>query len=308
MILTLTLNPAVDISITTDRIIYDDRMFMDDQTAQASGKGVNIAHVLHSFGADVESIATYGGRNGERFQRLILETALPVRLIAVAGETRRNLNITDRQGLTLKLDERGAGLSRDELERIRGEVADRLPSVSWLTLTGSLPPGTPPDFYREIIELATKHGVKTLLDTSGDALPVAVTANPTLAKPNLVETERLLGRSLLGELDVFRAAEDVRKLGAQHVILSMGQKGAVAVWENGRMRVKPPSVQTGSPIGAGDVLGAACVWALARGESFPEAFVWGVAAATLASSLSGLQFGTLDQVRDMKKQLEVTDG
>ena len=125
---------------------------------------------------------------------------------------------------------------------------------------------------------------------------------------SLVEAERLLGRSLLGELDVFRAAEDVRKLGAEHVILSMGSKGAVAVWSDGRLRAKPSAVQTGSPIGAGDVLGAACVWALERGESFPEAFAWGVAAATVASSLPGLQFGTLDQVGEVKKQLEVTDG
>ena len=307
MILTLTLNPAVDVSITTERIIYDDRMFIDDQTTQASGKGVNVARVLHRYGAEVESIATYGGVNGERFSRLILETALAVRLIAVTGETRRNLNITDQQGLTLKLDERGSPLEPAELERVRAELAERLPETSWLTLTGSLPPGTPTSFYGEAIELAKAKGVETLLDTSGKAFPEALPSEPSLAKPNLVEAERLLGRSLLSEADAFQAADDIRRLGARRVILSMGSKGAVASWEEGRLRAVPPSIQTGSPIGAGDVLGAACVWALDKGESFPEAFAWGVAAATVASSLPGLQFGPLDQVRAMKDQVEVRD-
>ncbi len=307
MILTLTLNPAVDVSITTERIIYDDRMFVDDQSTQAGGKGVNVAQVLHRYRADVESIATYGGRNGERFSRLILETELPVRLIAVTGETRRNINITDQQGLTLKLDERGAPLEPAELERVRGELAARLPETSWLTLTGSIPPGTPTSFYGEAIELAKARGVETLLDTSGDAFPEALPSEPSLAKPNLVEAERLLGRSLLAEAEAAQAADDIRRMGAQRVILSMGSKGAVASWEDGRLRVVPPSIQTGSPIGAGDVLGAACVWALDKGEPFPEAFAWGVAAATVASSLPGLQFGTLEQVREMKGRLEVQE-
>jgi len=307
MILTLTLNPAVDVSITTERIIYDDRMFIDDQSTQASGKGVNVAQVLHRYGADVESIATYGGRNGERFSRLILETQLPVRLIAVTGETRRNLNITDQQGLTLKLDERGSPLEPAELDRVRDEVASRLPDTSWLTLTGSIPPGTPTTFYGEIIELAKSNGVETLFDTSSDALPAGLPAGPSLAKPNLIEAERLLGRSLLGEADTFKAADDIQRLGAKRVILSMGSQGAVASWEQGRLRAVPPSIQTGSPIGAGDVLGATCVWALERGDAFPEAFAWGVAAATVASSLPGLQFGTMEQVQEMKGQLEVRE-
>ena len=98
MILTLTLNPAVDVSLSTDRIIYDDRVFINDESFQPGGKGVNIARVLAGYGADVEAIAPFGGEMGERFAKLLAESRIPVTLIPVEGETRRNVAVTDREG------------------------------------------------------------------------------------------------------------------------------------------------------------------------------------------------------------------
>ena len=94
-------------------------------------------------------------------------------------------------------------------------------------------------------------------------------------------------------------------MGAERVLLSLGSQGAVAVWEGGRLRAMPPVAATGSPIGAGDVLGAVCIWALLRGESFPEAFRWAVAAGTVAAGLPGLDFGDLKEVETMRPRVEV---
>jgi len=308
MILTLTLNPAVDVSLHTDRIIYDDRSYINSETFQAGGKGINAARALWDFGlTDVDAITPYGGVMGERFAQLVREDGLPVTLIPVEGETRRNVAVIDDEGLTLKLDQRGNPLSAKELERIEVALVEKLPSASWLTLNGSLPPGTPEDYYARLIALAKQHGVKTLVDTSGPALAPSLAAGPTLAKPNRPEAERLLGRSLLSERASLSGAQEILARGPERVILSLGGHGAMAVWDDKRIHAIPPEIESGSPIGAGDVLGAVTVGALQRGDSFQDAFLWGVAAATVAASLPGLGTGAMDQVEQMRERIEVLE-
>lgn len=308
MILTLTLNPAVDVSLTTDRIIYDDRSYINSETYQAGGKGINAARAILDFGwTDVEALAPFGGVMGERFARLVREVDLPVTLVPVQGETRRNVAVIDEEGLTLKLDQRGNPLTAKELEKIEECLLQKLPAARWLSLNGSLPPGVPDDYYAKLISLARQHGVRTLVDTSGAALAPALAAGPTLAKPNRPEAERLLGRGLLGERASLSAAEEILARGPEHVILSLGGHGAIAVWGKRRLHAIPPDIESGSPIGAGDVLGAVTVGALRRGDSFEEAFLWGVAAATVAASLPGLGTGPMEEVAKMRERIEVLE-
>ena len=307
LVLTLTLNPAVDVSIATESIVYDDRVYITGESAQPAGKGINAATVLHRYGATVEAVAPFGGEMGSRFANLLAESQIPVTLVPVNGETRRNIAVTDSEGLTLKLDQRGSALTAEELERLESKLLEKLPQAAWLTLTGSLPPNVPVTTYAELVALAQKHNVSTLLDTTGDALPVGLAAGPTLAKPNRPEAERLLGRSLFSESDAITGAEEIQAMGAQRVLLSLGSQGAVAVWEQGRLRAIPPVTAKGSPIGAGDVVGAVCIWALLRGESFPEAFRWAIAAGTVAAGLPGLDFGDLEDVERMRSKVDIHD-
>lgn len=307
MILTLTLNPAVDVSLMTDRIIYDDRTYITSESYQPGGKGVNVARTLRAYGADVTAISTHGGETGRRFVQLLEQVDLRTALIAVQGETRRNVAVIDEEGLTLKLDQRGAPLSAAELERVTEAVRQRLPGAEWLTLNGSTTPGSPADVYPSLIRLAREHGVKTLLDTSGPALPSGLEAGPTLAKPNRPEAERLLGRALFADKEALAGAVEIQQMGAEHVVLSQGSQGAIAVWPGGRLKAVPPTIQAGSPIGAGDVLGATIVWKLSLGEPFEEAFLWGVAAATVAAGRPGLGAGDPEDVAVMRKRIQTRE-
>lgn len=308
MILTLTLNPAVDVTLTTDRIIYDDRSYINAESYQAGGKGINAARAIRDFGwTEVQAIAPYGGVMGHRFAQLVRDSGLPVTLIPVQGETRRNVAVVDDEGLTLKLDQRGNPLSAVELERVEAALLEELPRASWLMLNGSVPPGVPEGYYAKLIRLAREHGVKTLVDTSGAGLTLALAAQPTLVKPNRPEAERLLGRGLLSERASLAAALEILGRGPEHVILSLGGQGAIAVWGSSRIQAIPPEIRGGSPIGAGDVLGAVTVSALRRGDSFREAFVWGVAAATVAASLPGLGTGPVEEIARMRERIEVLE-
>jgi 1-phosphofructokinase family hexose kinase len=305
MILTLTLNPAIDLTISTNRIVYDDRTFILAEKEYAGGKGINAAQVIYSYHGEVHAIAPIGGETGQRLARLLAAAQIPVTLIPVAGATRRNLSITDQQGLMIKLDHPGEILSDEELQRIENAVRELLPSTEWLMLNGSLPPKAPPEFYARLIRVAREQGVSTTLDSSGEALRSGLEAGPSLAKPNRAEAERLLDRTILSEAQAAAAARDIQKMGAERVILSMGSQGAIGAWEDGLLRAVLPAVQTGCAIGAGDVLAAVCVLGLSQKLSFPEAFRWAVAAATAAASKPGLTFAPPEQTELMRAQIEL---
>ena len=305
MILTLTLNPAIDLALSTDRIIYDDRAYIEDEQLHPGGKGINAAQVIHSYGGEAHAVAPYGGRNGDCFLHLLKAWPIGSTLINVAGETRRNIAITDHQGLTVKLDQPGAGLSTAELQALEEAVAAQLPRAEWLLLTGSIGPNVDDSVYARLIRLAQQNNVPTLLDASGPPLRLGLAAKPSLAKPNRTEAERLLDRSLISQAETAKAVREIQALGAERVILSLGSQGAMAAWEEGVLRAIVPAVSSGCPIGAGDVLAASCALELSRGQSFPDALRFAVAAASVAASLPGLTFAPRDQARALTERVEL---
>ncbi len=206
--------------------------------------------------------------------------------VKIRNNIRTNLTITDRQGLSVKLNEQGPSLSDVELTRIGKAVEKHLPQATWLMLCGSLPPGVPNDFYAKLIQLAEKQDVKTLLDTEGDALLHAIEACPTAVTPNQSEAERLLNRALITRSHSIEAAKRIKSMGAQQVVLSLGSRGVVAANAEGVFEVTPPRIDAVSPIGAGDALGAAFVWAMSQGRSFEESARWGVAAGTASAKFT----------------------
>jgi 6-phosphofructokinase 2 len=147
--------------------------------------------------------------------------------------------------------------------------------------------------------------VSTLLDTDGEALIRGLEAKPTVISPNQAEAERLLGRAILTRTQSIEAVERIHTMGAESVILSLGSRGAVGASPEGVFEVLPPRVDSLCPIGAGDALAAAFVWATDKKKSFVDALRWGVAAGTATSVLPGMNFPTLPQVRALYRQVQV---
>lgn len=305
MILTLTINPAIDRTITADQLVFEDRAYILGRTEAAGGRGINASQVIHSFGGKTFAILTSGGTAGERIEKLLAKLGFPFEAIPVSAESRTNLTISDRHGLSIKLNDVGAPLAADELAEIRKRVEARLPKAGWLMICGSMQPGVPPHFYCEIIELAKARGVKTLLDSDGEALHHALEAHPTVITPNQHEAERLLGRALITRNQCLQAVDALHVMGAENVILSLGARGAIGASAEGVYEVLPPRVDAVCPIGAGDALGAAFVWSMEKKKSFAESLRWGVAAGTASAKLPGLSFASFEQTRAMYKQVEV---
>ncbi len=300
MILTLTANPAIDRNVTVDRLVFDDRAYILDTRKSAGGRGINASCVIHSFGGDTLAIAICGGKAGRQLEEYLGCCGFPCEFVRVRSEIRTNLTIADRHGLAVKLNEIGPELAPVEVAKLEKAVRAKLPGSSWLMLCGSLPPGVPADFYARLIRAAEDPGVRTLLDADGDPLEAALEARPTVVTPNQQEAERLLNRALLTRAHFQEAAERIRGMGARNVVLSLGARGAVGAFEDGSAwEAAPPRVEALCPIGAGDALAAAYVWALTNDATRPEALQWGVAAGTASARLPGVSFASLDQTREV---------
>ena len=288
-----------------DRLVFEDRAYILSRSDSAGGRGINASRVLHSFGAKTLAIVTSGGSSGDKFTRLLSKWDFDVKVVPIQNEIRLNFTIVDHQGLTIKLNELGPSLAADEWARLEKTVERRLESASWLMLCGSIPPGVPADFYNKLIRLARGRKVKTLLDTDGDALLHGIEAAPTVVSPNQPEAERLLNRALITRAHFIDAATRIRAMGAETVLLSLGSRGVIAVNENQLVEGIPPRIEAVSPIGAGDALAAAYVWAATKKKDFADCVRWSVAAGSASARLPGVQFANLDQAKELYKSVEV---
>lgn len=291
--------------VGVDRLVFEDRAYILDRTEAAGGRGINASKVIHAFGGKTLALLTAGGEVGERMLKGLAGMGFPFEAVRVKSETRTNITISDKQGLTVKLNEVGNKIEPEELKDVQRLVEARLAKAQWLMICGSIPPEVPARFYCEIIEMAKSRGVKTLVDTEGDALLHALEAKPTVITPNQHEGERLLGRALVTRGQFLDAIDRIHKMGPESVILSLGSRGAVGSGPEGVVEALPPRIDAVCPIGAGDAMAAAFLWAVEKKKAFAEALKWGVAAGTAKAGLAGLTFPTLEQTRAIYRHVEV---
>lgn len=288
-----------------DRLVFEDRAYILAHSDLPGGRGIIASRVLYSFGAKTLAIVTSGGKNGALFEKLLSKEGFATEVVRIEQEIRTNFTITDKQGLTIKLNEVGPPIKDSELEQLERAVANRLKNATWLMLCGSIPPRVAPDFYCRLIRLAKESKVKTLLDTDGEALTQGVEAGPTVVMPNQQEAERLLSRALITRAHFMEAASRIKAMGPESVIVTWGSRGAIATDGHRMIEALPPRIDAVSPIGAGDATAAAFVWAMGKKKEFADAVRWAVAEGTASATLPGMQSATLEQAKEIYKSVEV---
>lgn len=287
MILTVTLNAALDVTCRVPRLVPHTTHRVTEVVERPGGKGVNVARVLAALGQPVTVTGLAGGHTGETLRTGLARVAPGVRdaLVPVAGETRRTTTVVDGStGDSTVFNEPGPHVSPREWSAFRQAYAELLPGVRAVALCGSLPPGVPVGAYGELVRAARASGVWVLLDTSGEALRRGIAARPDAVKPNGQELERLTGMT-----DPSRAAGEARRRGARAVVASSGPAGLLAVTNEGTWRAAPPERIGGNPVGAGDSVVAGVLSGLAEGLSWPDRLVRAaaVSAATVAAPVAG---------------------
>ncbi len=299
------MNPAIDRNVAVDRLAFEDRGYISSMQDSAGGRGINASSVIHSFGGDTLAICPAGGRGGEKLKRFLDSVEFAYEAVPIEGEIRTNLNLTDRTGLTIKLNERGPALTAEEVQAVERAVKAHLPFASWLMICGSLPPQVNGTLYGSLVHLGKESGVPVLLDADDEELLEGLEAGPYVVSPNQREAERLLNTVLITRSHFVAAAERIREMGPENVLLSIGSRGAVLSTPRGLWEVEPPRVDAVSPVGAGDALAAAFVWAMEEGNDIIEAARWGVAAGTASATKPGLSFANREEAAELFERVTV---
>lgn len=288
-IVTLTPNPAIDLSTSVDRVIPTRKLRCTPQRRDAGGGGVNVARVVTRFGGDVEAIFPAGGFTGRLLRRLVDDEGVASRVVEVQAETREDFSVTElgtRQQYRFVLP--GPPLKDAEWQGCLDLLAATTPPPKFVVASGSLPAGVPDDFYRRAAAVARGLGAKFILDTSGVPLAAALAHGVYLIKPNLREMRDLAGVELLTQDDWITAARGFIEAGKVDVVaLSLGHLGALLVTRHETLRARPLPITPISTVGAGDSFLGAMVFAMARGETPAEAFRLAVAAGSAALTHEG---------------------
>jgi 1-phosphofructokinase family hexose kinase len=287
MILTVTPNPALDVTYRVSGLEAGESHRVDAPVTRAGGKGVNVARVVTQTGGHALVLATAGGAAGSRFAADLLASGLPHELVPVAAETRTSIAIVDEaDATTTMLNEAGRPLTVEEWEHL-GEAADRLSiPAQCLVASGSLPTDAPEGFYASLVAVARDRGIPSIIDTSGPGLVLAARAGAHVLKPNRRELAETTGES-----DPLDGAAQLIGLGAGLVFVSLGEKGMLALSASDPsrpLRARLDAPLRGNATGAGDAAVAAIASCLVEGERDPAAMLSRAVAWSAAAVLAPL--------------------
>jgi len=306
MIVTVTLNPAVDRVVLLYELRLGDSNRVFDGEIDPGGKGVNVSRVLRELGGESMATGFVGGSLGHFIEASLKKAGITDAFIHTPGQTRQNLAIVEtRWHRHTMLNEAGPETDPKYVRRLEQLLARRVMRGDWVVLAGSVPPLIAPGVYRDLTELVHAAGAKVCLDTDGVPLVEGIHACPDLVKPNREELERLVGRSLPTDAMIVRAAADLRAEGIENVVVSMGRQGCIALGPTGAWLVYPPPVETVSAIGSGDSLVAGLVLALSRGKSLEEGLRLGTAAGAATALRPGTRLARGEDIRRLLPQVVV---
>jgi len=284
VILTVTLNVAVDVTYHIDHVRWHPDNRVTSVARRAGGKGVNVARVLHGLGREVVVSGLAGGATGAAARAELAASGLADATVSVAGESRTSTIVVPDDGEVIGFSEPGPQVTAAEWRRFCRPYQELVTQAEIVVLSGSLPPGVPSDAYAELIRVARATGVRVVLDASGEALTHALDAGPELVKIN---AEELAGHAP-GADDLAGAAQ-MRREGAGAVVISRGHEGLLALTDEGAWRMAPPERVCGNPTGAGDAAGAALTVGMLDDSPWPQRLVDAVAlsAAAVRAPLAG---------------------
>lgn len=285
LIVTLTANPSLDRTAEVPELIPGEVLRMSHARLDAGGKGVNVARALHAAGVGVRAVLPIGGLNGEELLRLLAAESIAVDAVRIPTSVRSNITLVEPGGRTTKINEPGPDLGAVGTTLAAAVMRAAL-HADWVVLAGSLPPGLTPEFYAHLVTALHDGGVKVAVDADGPILAAVLPAGPDLVKPNAEELEAATGIAVTDPDSALGAIEALQARGAQAVLASLGDQGAVLVDPTGAHHAIAPAAHPRSTVGAGD---ATLAGFLAAGASGPRALARAVAYGTAAVQLAGTQ-------------------
>jgi 6-phosphofructokinase 2 len=304
-IVTLTINPALDVSTSTERVEAEHKLRCGPSRTDAGGGGINVSRVIHRLGGQSVAIYAVGGPTGQAYRQLLEADGIIGRAIPIAGSTRENVTVDELStGKQFRFVLQGPYLTTEEWSECLTATMRAMSPGSYVVASGSLSPGVPDDFYARVARAATERGAHCIVDASGSALAAALQEGVHLVKPSGRELGELVGRALPDRAAKELAARELVARGSAEVVaLTLGGDGAVLVTAEGVTHVDVPEVAVRSTVGAGDSFLAALVLRLAEGRPLEEAFRAGVAAGSATAMTEATELCHRLDVERLEAQL-----
>jgi 1-phosphofructokinase/tagatose 6-phosphate kinase len=296
MIITVTLNAAIDRTLSVPNFRLGRRHRTVEQATMAGGKGVNVARTLKTLGQPVIATGFAGGPTGTRIVEQLTGESILCDFVRIREESRTNLSVLDpTSGEQTEINERGPSVSAKELELFRDKLLYLARGASMVVFAGSLPPGVEPDAYAALIRELHKLGVLTMVDTDGEPLRLAVRAEPDVVSPNVIEAEELVGHEFNDDQDRTLAVREIVQQGAREAIMTVPDGCFASVLVDGAPQLYRVWIEPREPVaavGAGDAFLAGYVSSRYAGATPEECLRFAVACG--AESTQRLGAGIID--------------
>lgn len=289
-IVTLTINPALDKITGISNVVPNQKLRCKTPNHEAGGGGINVSRAIRLLEGESLAIFPCGGPNGEILKSRLDDENVDYQAISIQESTRENLTIfegnTEQQ---YRFIMPGPTLSEEELEQTLESIKNLDPRPDYIVASGSMPPGAPEDFYKQIAKIAGDLEARLIVDTSGEPLKKAAEVGVYLLKPNMRELGNLAGTEIESEAHQIEAAQNLVDSGkAEVVVVSLGAGGALLITEEISEQIRTPTVPIRSKLGAGDSMVAGIVLSLAKGNSIKEATRYGIAAGAATVMTPGI--------------------
>lgn len=304
-ILTLTLNPALDLTVELSRLDAGQVNRSDEMHTHAAGKGVNVAQVLADLGHQLTVSGFLGEDNLQAFENLFAKRGFVDAFIRVPGETRSNIKVAEQDGRITDINGPGPVVDADAQQALLDRLLQIAPGHDAVVVAGSLPRGVTAQWLRELIEKLNALGLKVALDSSGDALRAALQASPWLIKPNTEELAHALGCEVVSPIAEAQAAARLHAQGIEHVVISHGADGVNWFSVGSALHATPPKVSVASTVGAGDSLLAGMLHGLLSADTPEQTLRTATAIAAMAVTQIGFGINDVAQLAQLEQGVRV---
>jgi len=303
LIVTVTLNPAIDKSTVTDLIQPEAKQRCSDVFNEPGGGGINVSKALKKLKAESIALFPAGGHNGEKLKSLLAAEEIPFHSIDSSVETRENWVVLESEtNHQFRFTFPGKSIEEWVIKKLVDDILSFSPT--YVVASGSLPPGLPDYFYGLIVNTANSVGAKCIVDTSGPALQALKGKNAFLIKPNISELCKMLNVDSLQNNEVADAAQQAVRDGfAELIAVSMGPDGAWLVTTDEKHFASAPVVKKKSTVGAGDSMLAGITYMLQQHQPLQQVINFGVACGSAATMNEGTQLFKIEDVHKLYEQI-----
>ncbi len=306
MILTVTMNPAIDKTLELEQLVKGEVNRIRHVELDIGGKGINVSKAISELGG--KSIATgfIAGNNGQMIRSELERMGIVTDFVEVEGETRTNTKVHEMKGGVTELNEQGPKVGTESMEKLLQKITGYVSEETLVVLAGSVPSGVDKDIYKKITEMVHEGGGRVFLDADGELFVHGMEAVPDMIKPNREELQKYIGTEQpLKEEEIKEFAEEMLRKGISEIAISMGSEGALFFGKEYQLKCPAVDVTVQSTVGAGDAMVAAVAYSREQNLDREEQIRYCMAVSAGAVTTAGTKPPARELVEKLKEEVEI---